>query len=118
LVDFTPADGVNYYRLSQTNKDGSRTFFETKKVNYRNNKKFSSSIVNVSRGNIKLVISSEKSDNINTKLINVLGELVLAQSFTVNPGNNTRELQLQPGVYILTLVNSSGQKINNKIIIK
>jgi predicted MPP superfamily phosphohydrolase len=118
MIDFAPVEGVNYYRLSQTNLDGNKTYFETKKINYRNNKAFSCTVINQADGNIKLVISSAKTENLSLKLVDILGKELLLQNFTIAAGNNSKEFKLKNGVYIVTLTNEAGERISNKLIVQ
>lgn len=118
MVDFAPAEGVNYYRLSQTNYNGSKTYFETKKVNYKNNKPFSSTVVNMAQGKVKLIVSSTKTDNLALQITDMLGKEIVQQDFAVVAGNNSKDLQLKNGAYIVTITNQSGERITNKIIVQ
>ena len=118
LIDYAPAEGVNYYRLSQTNYDGNTTYFETKKVVYKSSKNFSVSIINVSIEKINLLINSNKNDNIKLKVVDMLGKEIAEETLLINAGINTKVLQLQTGAYIILLTNSSGERISSKVIIK
>lgn len=118
MVDFAPAEGVNYYRLSQTNIDGSKTYLGTQKVNYKNNKPFSSTVVNMAQDKVRLVISSVKADNLALQVTDMQGKVVVQHEFAVVEGNNLKDLQLQKGAYIATITNQSGERITNKIIVQ
>jgi len=118
LTDFVPVEGVNYYRLSQTNTDGRKTIFETKKVNYRNNKSFGCTIINQYPNTIKLVVSSIKEDNITVRIIDMSGKEILTKMYALTAGNNSKDIELQAGAYIVTVTNVAGERISNKVIVK
>jgi hypothetical protein len=118
LTDYVPVEGVNYYRLSQTNIDGRKTFFETKKVSYRNNRSFNCTIINQYTNTVKLVVSSTKEDNITVRIVDMSGKEVLAKLFAVSAGNNSSDIYLQAGAYIVTATNAAGERISNKVIVK
>jgi hypothetical protein len=75
-------------------------------------------VINQANGKIKLVVSSTKIDNLSLKLVDILGKELLLQNFTVAIGNNSKALQLKNGVYVVTLTNSAGERVSNKIIVQ
>ena len=117
LIDYSPLEGVNYYRLSQTNYDGNITYFETKKIIYKSNKNFSVSIFNLAGEKINVLIDSKISDNIKLKIIDMLGNEITEQALLINAGSTNRTIQLQAGAYIVMLTNSSGERITKKLIV-
>ena len=116
LNDLQPADGINYYRLSQTDIDGVRKNIEIKRVTYKNPKDFSATIVNAGAGIINAAIHNASAGMIQLKVVDMMGREVLKESFNSGTGNITHSIQLNKGTYVLMLVNSTGQTISTKII--
>jgi len=116
LNDLHPAEGINYYRLSQTDIDGVRQNIEVKKIRYKGTKNFKVTIINAGQGKINLAIHNTGGGLLQMKVIDMMGREILTRS--VNSGNAdvSQDLQLQKGTYVLKLVNSSGETISNKII--
>ena len=118
LVDYTPLDGTNYYRLSQTDFDGNIKYHDIKRINYKSSKSFSAGIFNKGNGQVSVAIHSSNATNISMRVVDIMGKEILQETFSVNSGGGTRNLYLNPGVYILVLVNDNGEKISNKIIVQ
>jgi hypothetical protein len=117
MIDHTPADGSNYYRLSQTDFDGNVKYHGIKRVNYKSSKDFSAGILNNGNGQISLAIKSAHAAQINMKVIDMMGKEILNEAFTVSSGGTVKDLKLNTGAYVLVLVNDSGERISNKIIV-
>jgi predicted MPP superfamily phosphohydrolase len=116
-VDEDPIEGTSYYRLSQTNDNGSKTFFDTKKIIYKPARSFSYTITTTGSGSVNLVVNSIKPDNIILSVTDMLGREVWHKNITATTGNNIQELQLQQGAYILTANNAAGERISSKVIV-
>jgi hypothetical protein len=118
LMDYTPWDGVNYYRLSQTNIDGNTNNYEIKTVNYISNKNFSTVILNNGNGQISVAVKHTNATMISMKVVDLVGKEILQESFSVNNGGAVRDIYLNRGVYILVLMNNKQERISNKIIVR
>jgi predicted MPP superfamily phosphohydrolase len=116
LVDISPVDGNNYYRLSQTDADGRRTSIGIKKVIYKSLKNFNATIVNMGAGLISIGIHNPGAGMIQLKVIDITGKDILHESFNSGSGDITHSVQLRKGIYVLLLVNSKGETISSKII--
>jgi predicted MPP superfamily phosphohydrolase len=117
-VDNAPLQGTSYYRLSQTNSNGNKTYFDTKKINYNPVRSFSYLVSNSGAGSISVLISTLKLDNLSLSVTDMLGREVWHKNITAAPGNTKQELKLQKGAYILTVNNTAGERISNKIIVQ
>jgi len=118
LIDFSPVDGINYYRLSQTDFDGNTSYHDTRRVTYKNSKNFAASFINLSNQTVNMVINSSKADVISMKIFDMAGSKVKEETFSVPAGGTTKNLQLQNGVYVVALINKNGDRISNKIIVQ
>ncbi len=118
FIDAAPFDGINYYRLSQTNMDGVSKYFEVKKINNKSNKDFYSTIYNVGNNKVNITITSNKTDNVSLRVIDVQGKTLLQNNIVVQNGNTTNQVTIPSGIYVVLLVNKQGNTITNKITVE
>ncbi|MEO6538577.1 MAG: metallophosphoesterase [Ferruginibacter sp.] len=118
LIDNAPFDGVNYYRLSQTNFDNKVTYYEQKKIIYRSSNHINVSIQNVEKNKINIIINSNKSQRVQLKIIDMLGNQITDQALIISLGTNNKILKLTEGAYVLTVTDTNGQRITNKLIVQ
>ena len=118
LIDYSPNEGINYYRLSQTDHNGQINYFGTRIVNYKNSKNFSAGVINISNGNIKMIINSSKKDDLTLNLVDIYGKEIIRESFAVATGSTSKTFLMQKGSYVAVLSNSAGEKAVNKIVIQ
>ena len=118
LFDYTPWEGINYYRLSQTNFDGSMHNYQTKRVSYKSNQIFNVGILNNGNGQISMVIKTAKAVHVQMKIVDLLGKEILKEYFSVNSNGMVKSIHLKMGVYIIVVTNNSGERISNKVVVQ
>lgn len=118
LIDYAPCEGTNYYRLSQTNSDGSIHYHEIKRVDYKSNKSFNAVILNNGNGQVGIVIKTTRSSNIQFKVVDMLGKEILDESFFVSSDGVIKSINLKTGVYIIVATNDSGERFSNKVVVQ
>ena len=118
FVDNAPAEGVNYYRLSQTNFNGAITYFEVKKIIYKNHKPFKVNAINVAPSKVSLTINSVKKDQYYLQVIDLLGKVIINDNFKLPTGVSKKELQLKAGGYVIKVTNDKGENLSQKIIVQ
>jgi hypothetical protein len=116
MNDLQPFEGLNYYRLSQTDIDGRKEFVGVKKVIYKSLRNFSATVVNTAPGLINVTIHNANGGLLQMKVVDMLGREVLSRSFSSGTNNISQSIQLQKGTYVLILANNNGEKISTKII--
>jgi len=117
LTDNAPTDGMNYYRLSQTDREGRISYFGSRIVN-KNSKDFSSGIINFANGNIRMIINSGKRDDLNLNLVDISGHEVRQETFSVATGSTSKTFVLPKGTYVAMLSNQAGERCVNKIVVQ
>ena len=118
FVDNTPLNGVNYYRLSETDFDGNVKYHEIKRVDYKVDKTFKVVVHNNGSNKVGIAVHCKKHVKINLKVTDVFGKEIIADKFLVNGDGEIRDLQLNTGIYIIVAFNESGEKVSNKIIVR
>jgi len=117
LTDNTPGDGINYYRLSQTDLNGKTRYYGSRIIN-KNSNDFSAGVINFSNGNIRMIINSSKSDNISLNLVDISGHEIKQETFTVATGSTSKTIVLPKGTYVAMLSNRAGERSVNKIVVQ
>ena len=110
--------GIVYYRLKTVNKDGSSSYSNVTTVTIHNSQLPTLSIYpNPLRAgqDLKLTYLSEKTENVNLQVINIVGKKVSATNVSVSEGRNVLSLpvgHLASGVYYIAV------SVNNIIVQK
>ncbi len=107
LTDLQPLNGINYYRLSQTDADSRVKNLQVKTVNYKSSKDFAATITQVANGSIKVLINNRVACLMVLKITDVLGKEILQQQFNAPAGASTKNIQLSNGVYAIQISNNN-----------
>lgn len=119
--DYFAQNGINYYRLRQTDFDGTTEFFNIVSVEYsgtRNTVKIFPNPANQSNS-VSIDYLSKKDEEISVSVFSVSGNRVFEQEFDAWEGVNKYEIpvnQLINNVYIIRITNSE-YTVTEKLII-
>lgn len=109
LYDPNPTEGINYYRLSQTDLDGKTTFLRIVSVYYKVDRSADFRIYpNPTEGNqINVLLNEDYALKVPVSIYNYMGELVFQNTFDLVNGQNMLSIEvtqsLEPGFYFLGL---------------
>jgi uncharacterized repeat protein (TIGR01451 family) len=113
-IDMQPANGINYYRIRQTDKDGAYTYSETRVLVF--DQKDGSLYVypNPARGKTTIVLPGN-SKRVQAQLLNSIGQQLQQLTFT-GEINELDLATLKPGLYYLRVVTQTGQHTQKLIV--
>ena len=106
-IDNSPLEGLSYYRLKQTDYDGTFTYSDPVAVYYSQRDRFE--IVSVSADqekNLTLLFQDKTKENCHLAVLNLLGTKVFEMDIHAERGTNKEMLsipELASGLYFVTL---------------
>ncbi|MEM6722751.1 MAG: T9SS type A sorting domain-containing protein [Bacteroidota bacterium] len=116
-VDDRPRVGINYYRLKQTDFDGSFSFSEIRSVSFKQDQPFELHVFpnpTTVQLNIRLNASLEQGQIL---LFNSTGQLVKSQLLEANAEQAQLQLNALPGGIYWLSIETGGQHFQEKIIV-
>ncbi len=105
-IDNKPNTGKNYYRLSQTDYDGTTTYFDVKSVNFHDKSRQIIVSNSVQNSQLSLTIYSESNNKAQTIIYSSTGQLIYSFESDLLIGHNEIEKEIQgvtPGIYLLNI---------------
>jgi predicted peptidase len=104
-IDENPLSGMSFYRLSQTDDDGKKTYFEIKKVLNNTSKSFKLLVTpNPFSADVSVLINLEKSQKVTFLITDMSGRKISVTSGVYNQGMTEVKLntaRLSRGAYFL-----------------
>ncbi len=119
--DAKPQLGMNYYRIRQTDFDGTSKFSNTVAVKFSIDKTSGTVLANPFTNNIVVDFLSNHSQTLQATVFDNAGRKVVKQQITLNGGTSRQNInaaQLQKGMYILQIVDENGNLIVSSKLIK
>jgi hypothetical protein len=119
-VDMNPLMGVSYYRLKQTDFDGTSTYSDIVPVLFNGQVAESVTAFVSDRTGINILYNSNASGPFVVRLIDSKGAMIGNYQFNANKGQNTFRidgLNLATGIYMLNMTNGRTQ-FSNKLFMR
>lgn len=120
FTDNTPFDGINYYRLTQTDKNGRNTILGVRSVNFRSVKTFNVSIHPnpVLNNQVRLHITSSKKQQVLVIVYDMNGLKTFEQWYKITNGETKLNFQLPAGSYIVHVKGADGSTGIERLVVK
>ncbi|HTA82736.1 MAG TPA: hypothetical protein VK783_07385 [Bacteroidia bacterium] len=117
IFDYNTANGYSYYRLSQTDEDGTKSVLKT--IVYTPCENDESINAYNSGGNVIVRINSNINNTYKVILTNTLGQVILTETKNIVPGENIFKFSttVGNGIYILQLIGGEGKIFTRKIFL-
>ena len=117
VYDNNPYNGINYYRLKQTDFDGKYTYSSIIAVNFKNDKEEINIYPNPFNDRTNVYFSDNEHLPFNIEMFDALGKIVREEKQITGNIFVIEKEQLKSGIYTLRIYNDK-QSIIKKVIIK
>lgn len=112
-LDAQPADGKNYYRIKQTNKDGSYTYSTIVQVTFNKKSLITITPSLVHNEDLTLTTNNAKAATAQLYISSADGKLVMSRSLSIAQGPYSQPIsisKLARGEYFITVESSEGKQ--------
>jgi hypothetical protein len=120
--DASPLSGINYYRLKQVDNDGKAVYSKTVTIKIGLQKTAVSVIANPFYNTLSVNFISPTSEMVTARLVDVTGKQIAVDKWNVYNGTSRKDFNnlggLQHGMYILSIINNSGEILYNGKVVK
>lgn len=119
LTDYKPLVGANYYKLSQTDLDGTtKEIGEVQHVQFDFSNTSLTIIQQTEQSIVKAILNAAKADKANITIYNVSGNALYQTQLNINSGVNEilAPVNLNKGVYILKVKTQLGETWQAKFV--
>ena len=120
-MDEYPLTGISYYRLKQTDYDGTYTYSNIRSV-YIGTIDIISIYSNPASDFIQYEVGSEEGNSVTVKIIDMFGREVISKEETIQSGVAVRNLSttagLSTGLYLLQIVSGKEKKTQKQFVVK
>lgn len=109
-IDRTPFNGMNFYRLAETDKQGHVTYSDVRTVNFDSKSNFNC-YPNPVQSQLTIEYNAVKEETVNVRITDVLGKVVMTQAVNLQKGFNKAQIDmsgLKQGIYNMTIISNSG----------
>ena len=121
-LDVSPLSGINYYRLKQVDNDGKAVYSKTVTVKIDLQKTAVSVIANPFYNTLSVSFVSPTSEMVTARLVDVTGKQIAVDKWSIYNGTSKKDFNnlggLQHGMYILSVINNSGEILYNGKVVK
>ena len=118
FVDINPLLGVSYYRLTQTDIDDHKEYLRVKQIVNNKGKDFALKAISAGNGILSLQINSSDQSVYQLRIFDMGGRERKNEIIHCNAGMCQKEFLLEAGIFVCEIINSRGEKLSQKVLVK